>query len=283
MEYSVSGTTAQNTENFNFLTTTYSVEQARQDLDEALSEENIIKVYGSSLEPLQKAKDIEPLKEPILEPSVEPLHIEPLHVVKPSVEALERRYLGSFFQHIYIRKEHSPKNIFTTFRKAEGSEILKPKHEKYCQWLKDHPEPVDKESQENRIWKDLVSKKKRDTFPSIIIGGISKPYQVLIDRSGKVIYDKDGKIMAVGTGRKIDIMELSGAIVLDFDDDMDKSNMRTFEEIRTELENDEYTAMLFLSPSGNGYKVIVKHNLTDLKEYEELFNGLKNTMMRGTV
>ena len=106
---------------------------------------------------------------------------------------------------------------------------------------------------------------------------------MLIDRSGKVIYDKDGKIMAVGTGRKIDIMELSGAIVLDFDDDMDKSNMRTFEEIRTELENDEYTAMLFLSPSGNGYKVIVKHNLTDLKEYEELFNGLKNTMMRGTV
>src|ERR1035437_8520984 len=142
MEHSVSGTTAQNTENFNFLTTTYSVEQARQDLDEALSEENIIKVFGSSLKPIvntpQEVEDVRTLKEPVVQELQE---VKPIAPVKSITETLEKYYLGSFFENIFVRSKHSPKNIFTTFRKAEGSLILKPKLENWLQWLKDNPDP----------------------------------------------------------------------------------------------------------------------------------------------
>lgn len=67
------------------------------------------------------------------------------------------------------------------------------------------------------------------------------------------------------------IIEHSGLICLDFDkitDDM-------MQPVRESLEADIYTHALFLSPSGNGYKVIVKIP-KDIDEHKAYFDGLMN-------
>jgi len=61
-----------------------------------------------------------------------------------------------------------------------------------------------------------------------------------------------------GTGKAEDISIMSGLIVLDFD------HIKNLAEVRQKLENDSNTFLLFVSPSGDGLKVVVKHGLTTL-------------------
>lgn len=65
------------------------------------------------------------------------------------------------------------------------------------------------------------------------------------------------------------IIEHSGLICLDFD----KIPQANMEAVRTTLEADKYTHALFLSPSGNGYKVIVKIP-TDIDNHKSHFDSL---------
>jgi len=62
---------------------------------------------------------------------------------------------------------------------------------------------------------------------------------------------------------------MSGLIVLDFD------HIKNLPEVRQKLENDSNTFLLFVSPSGDGLKVVVKHGLTDPLKWQYLYFELE--------
>ena len=72
-----------------------------------------------------------------------------------------------------------------------------------------------------------------------------------------------------GTGKTEDINKMSGLIVLDFD------HIKNLAEVRQNLENDCHTFLLFVSPWGDGLKVVVKHNLTDPQKWQYLYFELE--------
>jgi hypothetical protein len=72
-----------------------------------------------------------------------------------------------------------------------------------------------------------------------------------------------------GTGKAEDINIMSGLIILDFD------HIQNLKEVRQKLENDSNTFLLFLSPSGDGLKVVVKHSLTDPLKWLYLYLELE--------
>ena len=72
-----------------------------------------------------------------------------------------------------------------------------------------------------------------------------------------------------GTGTAKDINIMSGLIVLDFD------HIINMEEVQKKLENDSHTFILFVSPSGDGLKAVVKHNLTDPLKWQCLYFELE--------
>jgi len=61
---------------------------------------------------------------------------------------------------------------------------------------------------------------------------------------------------------------MSGLIVLDFD------HLSNINAIREQLTNDSYTYMLFTSPSLDGLKLVIKHNLKNPGKWNFLFNEL---------
>lgn len=65
------------------------------------------------------------------------------------------------------------------------------------------------------------------------------------------------------------IIDHSGLICLDFD----KIPTDTMQAVRDTLESDQYTHALFLSPSGNGYKLIVRIP-NDVDQHKAYFDGL---------
>lgn len=65
------------------------------------------------------------------------------------------------------------------------------------------------------------------------------------------------------------LIESSGYACLDFDD------IENLEEAKEKLKQDEYTFCLFISPSGNGLKLIVKiPQVKDNEEYKEYWNSI---------
>ena len=72
-----------------------------------------------------------------------------------------------------------------------------------------------------------------------------------------------------GTGKAQDINKMSGMIVLDFD------HIQSLTEIQSKLRSDPYTFLLFVSPSGDGLKAVVKHNLTNYQKWQYLYKELE--------
>lgn len=71
------------------------------------------------------------------------------------------------------------------------------------------------------------------------------------------------------SGKAEDIKTMSGLIVLDFD------HIVNLTEIQNQLKSDPYTFLLFVSPSGDGLKAVVKHNLTDQQKWQYLYKELE--------
>ena len=136
-----------------------------------------------------------------------------------------------FFKKVNNRAEHRSAELDKLLIWATNDNKLKQNTTTYKKFLKDNPKATRKE----------ISQQKLELFPAITFGGTFG-----------------------GTGKSEDLLEMSGLIVLDFD------HVERLEEVREELENDIQTYLLFISPSGDGLKVIVKHNLKDPLKWQYL-------------
>jgi hypothetical protein len=137
-----------------------------------------------------------------------------------------------FFRRVNNRSDHRSVELNEILTWATSDSKLKQNTNKYKKFLKDNPNATRKE----------ISQQKLESFPAITFGGTF-----------------------IGTGKSEELLEMSGLIVLDFD------HVERLEEIRQELENDINTYLLFVSPSGDGLKVIVKHNLKDPSKWQYLY------------
>lgn len=145
--------------------------------------------------------------------------------------------LVEFFESVKRTNDnHHPVYLNTLLKRATESTVLKTKTEKFRTWLNDNPD----------LTKQQKSEEKVKTFTSVTFSGTFG-----------------------GTGKASEIKQLSGLVVLDLDHITD-TNQRTFEEIRKLLENDKYVFLLFVSPSGDGIKLVIKHDLTEASKWEKL-------------
>jgi hypothetical protein len=140
------------------------------------------------------------------------------------------------FPKVNDRNTHSIQSLQRLLKWATSNETLKRNTCAYIQWLKDNPCATKQEK----------SQKKLFYFPAVTFGGTFN-----------------------GTGKAEDINIMSGLIVLDFD------HIKNLAEVRQKLENDSHTFLLFVSPSGDGLKVVVKHGLTDPLKWQYLYFELE--------
>src|ERR1035437_5024801 len=141
-----------------------------------------------------------------------------------------------YFKKVNNRPDHRPADLNKILTWATSDSKLKQNTSKYKKFLKDNPKATRKE----------ISQQKLELFSAITFGGTFG-----------------------GTGKSEELLEMSGLIVLDFD------HVERLEEVRQELENDIQTYLLFISPSGDGLKVIVKHNLKDHLKWQYLYQELE--------
>jgi VirE N-terminal domain/Primase C terminal 2 (PriCT-2) len=140
------------------------------------------------------------------------------------------------FPKVNDRSTHSVQSLQRLLKWSTSNETLKQNTCLYQQWLKDNPNATKQEK----------SQKKLFYFPAVTFGGTF-----------------------TGTGTAKDINIMSGLIVLDFD------HIKNLAEVRQKLENDSNTFLLFVSPSGDGLKVVVKHGLTDPLKWQYLYFELE--------
>ena len=141
-----------------------------------------------------------------------------------------------YFKKVNNRPDHRPADLNKILTWATSDSKLKQNTNTYKKFLKDNPKATRKE----------ISQQKLELFSAITFGGTFG-----------------------GTGKSEDLLEMSGLIVLDFD------HVERLEEVRQELENDIQTYLLFISPSGDGLKVVVKHNLKDPLKWQYLYQELE--------
>jgi hypothetical protein len=141
-----------------------------------------------------------------------------------------------FFNKVNDRAKHRSAELDKLLIWATGDIKLKQNTAIYKKFLKDNPKATRKE----------ISQQKLELFPAITFGGT---------------FD--------GTGKSEELKEMSGLIVLDFD------HVERLNEVRQDLENDITTYLLFISPSGDGLKVIVKHDLKDASKWQYLYQELE--------
>ena len=140
-----------------------------------------------------------------------------------------------FFERVDNRGKHSKQSIDRLMNWATTNETLKTNTNNYRAFLKAHPEASKKE----------ISDKKLEAFPAITFAGTFN-----------------------GSGSTEDIKDMSGLICLDID------HISNVTEVYEQLKNDIITYMLFISPSGSGIKLIVKHNLKDPLKFRYLYEEL---------
>jgi hypothetical protein len=145
-----------------------------------------------------------------------------------------------FFEKVDNRAKHSPQSLDKLLKWVTTNENLKLKTTNYRAFLKAHPEATKKE----------ISDKKLETFPAITFGGTFG-----------------------GTGKAEDIKIMSGLIVLDID------HIDNLSEVYQQLKNDNLTYLLFTSPSGDGLKLIVKHDLKDSLKWQYLYLELEKSYL----
>lgn len=141
------------------------------------------------------------------------------------------------FPKVNDRNTHSVQSLQRLLKWSTSNETLKQNTCLYKQWLKDNPKATKQEK----------SQKKLFYFPAVTFGGTFN-----------------------GTGKAEDINIMSGLIVLDFD------HIKNLAEVRQKLENDNHTFLLFVSPSGDGLKVVVKHGLTNSLKWQYLYFELED-------
>ena len=131
------------------------------------------------------------------------------------------------------RSNHSEQPLSKVMKWATNNEKLKTNTNTYHRFLTGNHTPAEK------------SEKKLSLFPCVQFAGTFG-----------------------GSGKAVDIINMSGLIVIDFD------HVKDLEKVREQLKTDKYVYMLFTSPSKDGVKVIIKHNLTDPNKWKGLFNDL---------
>ncbi len=137
-----------------------------------------------------------------------------------------------FFQSVKDRSTHNIQSLDRIIRWMTTNETLKQNTLRYRQWLQDTPLATLSEK----------SEKKVNHFPAVIFAGTF-----------------------TGTGKAENINQISGLFVVDFDHIVD------IMEVRQMLESDIHTFILFTSPSGDGLKLVLKHDLRDSTKWLNLF------------
>jgi hypothetical protein len=133
---------------------------------------------------------------------------------------------------IGYRNNHSNQPLDRLLQWSTTNEKLKAKTNAYRLWLQLNPNATKKEK----------SDKKSESFPSVTFAGTF-----------------------TGTGKAEDINIMTGLFVVDFD------HIENMEFVKMNLELDPFTYLLFISPSGDGLKVVIKHNLTNPDEWKYLY------------
>ena len=141
-----------------------------------------------------------------------------------------------FFPKVNDRSEHSVQGLDRLLKWSTTNEQLNRQTIVYKEWLYQYSNATPKEK----------SAMKVHYFPAVTFGGTFN-----------------------GTGKIEDINKMSGLIVLDFD------HIKNLKVVRQKLENDCHTFLLFVSPSGDGLKVVAKHNLTDPLKWQHLYFELE--------
>ena len=141
-----------------------------------------------------------------------------------------------FFPKVNDRSEHSVQGLDKLLNWSTTNDKLRTKTFLYKQWLYENPNATKQEKSDMKVY----------YFPAVEFSGTF-----------------------TGTGSAKDINVMSGLIVLDFD------HINNLEEVRQKLENDSYTFLLFVSPSGDGLKVVVKHSLIDPVKWQYLYFELE--------
>jgi hypothetical protein len=146
-----------------------------------------------------------------------------------------------FFPKVNDRSVHSVQGLDRLLIWSTTNSKLKADTHLYKQWLLENPNATKKEKSAMKVY----------YFPAVIFGGTFR-----------------------GTGSKKDIDKISGLIVLDFD------HIVNLTEIQNKIKADPYTYLLFISPSGDGLKAVVKHNLTDPQNWQYLYQELEAYYLR---
>ncbi len=141
-----------------------------------------------------------------------------------------------FFPKVSNRSEHSVQGLDRLLHWSTTNDKLNQKTLLYQQWLSKNPNATPKEKSAMKVL----------YFPAVTFGGTF-----------------------TNSGKAEDIKTMSGLIVLDFD------HIVNLTEIQNQLKSDPYTFLLFVSPSGDGLKAVVKHNLTDHLKWQYLYKELE--------
>jgi hypothetical protein len=141
-----------------------------------------------------------------------------------------------FFARVNNRDNHSSKDLDKLINWATSDATLKRNTHAYKKFLLDNPNATKKQ----------ISDEKMKRFPAITFSGT---------------FD--------GTGKADDISKMSGLIVLDFD------HVKNLDSVHQTLQNDMLTYLMFISPSGDGLKVIVKHDMRDHVKWQWLYRELE--------
>ena len=140
------------------------------------------------------------------------------------------------FNNVANRNTHSVQPLERVLKMATTSAKLKANTNNYRLWLQTNPDAPKAEK----------SAKKVQSFPALTFAGTF-----------------------TGTGTAKDINNMSGLIVLDID------HISDITKVRQTIELDKFTYLVFTSPSNDGLKVVIKHNLTNPNEWKYLYNSLE--------
>jgi VirE N-terminal domain/Primase C terminal 2 (PriCT-2) len=140
-----------------------------------------------------------------------------------------------FFRNVKDRNTHSVQPLDRLLTRATTSTILKAITSNYREWLKNYPTLTTKD----------ISDRKSGIFNAVTFSGTF-----------------------TGTGKAQDIKDMSGLIVLDID------HIENLPEVWQKLKT-RYTHLMFISPSGDGIKLVLKHNLTDPLKWQYLYYELE--------
>jgi len=144
------------------------------------------------------------------------------------------------FPNVANRNSHNKQSIDRLIKWATTNEKLKLNTQGYLSFLRENPQATKQEK----------SRKKAQSFPAVTFGGTFS-----------------------GTGHAHEINTMSGLIVLDLDHLFECGF--NLQDVRNILSSDKYTYLLFTSPSGDGFKVVIKHNLGNPNEWKYLYQNLE--------